>query len=212
MLKLIAILTMLIDHVGMVLFPQYPLLRIIGRLSFVLFAYQLTIGYIHTSNLKKYATRLLAFAIISQPIYMLLVPYQLNIFFTLLLGILGMLIWDKGKFPVWAKAILCLAVCAVGWGLSVSYGAYGVALPILFYVFKDKKIYAMIGQFVATLLYCVVGKENVLQVYSVMALYLIYGWDLTSKLKIHINRYVFYWFYPVHLGLIYLTKIFVVKA
>ncbi len=62
-LKWIAIITMIIDHIGAVLYPvsQYPdmaFLRIIGRIAFPIFAFLIVEGYRHTGNLKAYAVRL----------------------------------------------------------------------------------------------------------------------------------------------------------
>lgn len=70
LLKILALVTMLIDHVGYALFPGFMFLRIIGRLAFPIFAYQIAIGYSKTSNLKKYTQRLLIFGLISQ------IPYS----------------------------------------------------------------------------------------------------------------------------------------
>ena len=53
-LKMIAIITMLIDHVGHVIFPEIAILRIIGRFSFPIFCFLLVEGFFHTSNVKKY--------------------------------------------------------------------------------------------------------------------------------------------------------------
>ena len=70
-LKIIACILMAIDHVGAIMFPDIDLYRIIGRLSFPIFAFLLTEGYVHTRNLKKYFIRLFIFAIIPQ------IPYSL---------------------------------------------------------------------------------------------------------------------------------------
>ena len=56
-LKWIAIISMLIDHIGLVLFPEEQIFRIIGRLAFPIFAYTLTEGFLHTGNIKKYLIR-----------------------------------------------------------------------------------------------------------------------------------------------------------
>ena len=84
---------MVIDHIGAVFFPDIMILRFIGRISFPIYAFLLVQGYLHTSNnskrIKKYAERLILFAILSeisfdlcfynQPIW----PGYQNIFFTL---------------------------------------------------------------------------------------------------------------------------------
>ena len=68
-LKLLAIFFMAIDHAGKALFPQYAILRIIGRLAFPLFAYCLTVGCCYTHSMPKYILRVALLALLSQPIY-----------------------------------------------------------------------------------------------------------------------------------------------
>ena len=100
-LKIIAVITMFIDHIGYIVYNgKIPYLNFIGRLSFPIFAFQISEGYIHTKNLKKYFFRLFLFAIISQFPFMLfdslfIDEFYLNVFFTLLLGLLSIFIYDK---------------------------------------------------------------------------------------------------------------------
>ena len=97
-LKLIAIISMVIDHVGSAFFPQYPVFRWIGRLAFPIFAYCLTVGLLYTHDIKKYLIRLGIFALVSQPFYIFAThPWDwqtewmnMNIFFTLLVSLLAM--------------------------------------------------------------------------------------------------------------------------
>ena len=70
LLKWIAIVTMTIDHIGLILYPEYIVLRYIGRLAFPLFAYLLILGMESTRSVMKYFLRLFSFALISQtPFY-----------------------------------------------------------------------------------------------------------------------------------------------
>ena len=68
-LKLVAILAMLLDHVGSVFFPQYAVFRWIGRLAFPLFCYCMTVGLLYTRSIKRYLIRLGIFALVSQPFW-----------------------------------------------------------------------------------------------------------------------------------------------
>ena len=65
-LKLIAIITMVIDHTGAIFFPDQMWLRAIGRIAFPIFVFLLVEGLFNTSNIKKYLTRLGIFALISE--------------------------------------------------------------------------------------------------------------------------------------------------
>ncbi|MDH5691126.1 MAG: conjugal transfer protein TraX, partial [Candidatus Bathyarchaeota archaeon] len=56
LLKWIAIITMTVDHVGAILYPEFTVLRFIGRLSFPLFAYLLILGMENTRNIRNYFT------------------------------------------------------------------------------------------------------------------------------------------------------------
>jgi hypothetical protein len=75
-LKLIAIVTMTIDHVGAALLPQYPILRIIGRLAFPIFAYCLTVGSVYTHSMPKYVLRVALIAVLVQPLYVVALNHQ----------------------------------------------------------------------------------------------------------------------------------------
>lgn len=60
-LKIIAIILMLIDHIGMILYDkeEFLYLRIIGRASFPIFAFLVSEGYKYTTNINKYFVRLI---------------------------------------------------------------------------------------------------------------------------------------------------------
>ena len=99
-LKIIAIISMVFDHVGDACIKHLSAMNLIGRLAFPIFAFQISEGYYHTKNLKKYFLRLFLFALISQIPFMLFMStytnaFSLNIFCTLFVGLLAIFIHDK---------------------------------------------------------------------------------------------------------------------
>ena len=120
-LKCIAIITMLIDHIGAVLFPENLVLRYIGRISFPIFCFLLAEGFYHTKNVKKYMMRLAVFAVLSE------IPYDLafrntyieftrqNVFFTLLIGVVMMYAIVRTNNVTVKVIYLLLAMWASSW-------------------------------------------------------------------------------------------------
>ncbi len=101
-LKLIALITMFIDHVGYLIYPGVRVYRIIGRISFPIFAYMIAMGFIHTSNRKKYAKRLFVFGISIQVFFtgFALIfdpysanPFEINVILLLFSGLVMLQIW-----------------------------------------------------------------------------------------------------------------------
>ena len=99
-LKIIAIVSMFIDHLKDGILKEYSVLNVIGRIAFPLFAFQAAIGYEKTKNVYKYMQRMLIFAIISEiPFYLFSKNFtggtlKVDVIFTLLFGIFAMYIWD----------------------------------------------------------------------------------------------------------------------
>ena len=62
-LKALAMVSMLLDHVGLMLLPEWNFLRILGRLAFPIFAYMIAEGCRHTKNRRKYLLTLLIMAL-----------------------------------------------------------------------------------------------------------------------------------------------------
>lgn len=211
-IKIIAMITMLIDHIGLILFPKLVIFRIIGRISFPLFAFQLGVGYENTKSFKKYLSRLLCFGIVIQILYIIfnyITKYKnnlfdLNIFFTLALGLLAIYFYDKNNY---IKFLATIGVPFISkfFNLEFDYGVYGVALTVVFYI--ERKNPYRLGFWVLALSFLFGYFEQrgyYIQVYSIMALLFILK---PINLKFIIPNYVFYWFYPIHLALLYTIKI-----
>lgn len=224
-LKIIAMITMLIDHIGFLLFPQYTILRIIGRISFPLFAYGIAFGYSKTSNFNKYLIRLLIFGLISQIVYMRFSPYgDLNIMFTLAAGLICIKVYDSRlKFLSFVIPFFFL-IPQVESILDLSYGTYGVLMVLLFYISLKSKPLMTITYIVNSIIYIYIymfppGIDNFsitelisifiynpsIQFYSILSLPLIW---INPDFKISLNKYMGYLFYPLHIGILLLLHYF----
>lgn len=138
-LKIIAVITMFIDHLGYTIFGKFSYLNYIGRISFPIFAFQISEGYIHTKILKIFL-RLFLFAVISQIPFMLFHSiisdtFYLNIFFTLLLGLLSIYIYDKCKYK-FIGILSGILLALIAQFSNCDYGAYGVAIILIFIFLK----------------------------------------------------------------------------
>ncbi|MGB3615459.1 MAG: TraX family protein, partial [Elainellaceae cyanobacterium] len=109
-IKWLAAGLMIVDHIGVVFFPQVLLFRYVGRLSFPLFSWLLGQGERHTRNVYRYGLRLLVFGVISQPVYSLLFQvYQLNVLFTLLVGLATLRlarVFPQMRYLAWLLGVL----------------------------------------------------------------------------------------------------------
>lgn len=200
-LKLLAIITMLIDHIGYMLFPQQLILRAIGRIAFPIFAHQLVIGYRKTSSLKNYALRLGAFAFISQlPFYFF--GRGLNIFFTLLTGLAAIYLYESKsiKNRIILLFILVFTAAPPFSFLKMDYGAYGVLTILICHIFYERKTENLIAFGALTLLYCL-DAGFYLQMWAVAAVPFFY---VDWKFRVSLNKYFFYVFYPLHITLLVL--------
>lgn len=212
LLKIIAIITMFIDHVGYVIFGKFSFFNYIGRLSFPIFAFQICQGYTHTKNLKKYFLRLFLFAIISQIPFMLFRKliadtFYLNIFFTLVLGLLCIFIYDKSRYKI-LGIIVSIFIATIAQIIHCDYGFYGVAIILIFYIFRTNITNTTIFFSLATLIRFLVTilKYGIYYEYLYLAMCTISSIifiALYNGKKGKNVKYLLYAFYPVHLLLIY---------
>ena len=140
LLKIIALVCMIVDHVGARLLPQTAELRIVGRIAFPLYIWCLVVGACHTRSPLKYALRLLAVGLISQPCFMLGLHHrwnQWNIYATLLLGYLG--IWGIRENRFGSRWWAPLLVLAVPCYIQTDYDWRGVLLIMLLYLARERR-------------------------------------------------------------------------
>lgn len=198
---MIAIVAMVIDHAGYVFFQNDIIMRSIGRIVFPIFAYQIAIGYIYTKNPKKYMFRLAVFALISQIPYTLLFDTTtLNVLVTLLLGLLVIYCLDN-NLKLFIPFLLVVSIF-----VPMDYGIYGVLLPVIIYVAKNSpKWTVVIAVFILTMIYSL--QINVIyQMFAVVGIIIALYLPLPNQ-RIKLPRYFFYAFYPAHLIVLFLIKI-----
>jgi len=226
LLKLVAMISMLIDHTGKMFFPQYRIMRIIGRLAFPLYAYCIAVGGVYSKNKLKYLSRILLMGLISQPFYAVALAHTVpamyavrftdnplgavmnfyvqswavpNIMLTLALGL--MLIWSLRE----GQYICALSVALFVWKAqnAINYGWRGVALIALFYL-TISHWWVSLPVMSAYMLwwgfqgasYHMFGASFGIQMFAILALPLVY---IPTWSKLKFNKWVYYLFYPAHL-------------
>lgn len=220
-LKLLAVITMLIDHVAafllsgtnIVLFELlgrsvdlYTLMRYVGRISFPIFAFLLVEGYLHTSDKKRYGANLLTFALISELPWNLVHSGRLfygsqNIFFTLFLGVLA--IWAFESFRGKHQIMMLLAVMLCALGLGADYGFRGVGFVLMLYVLRQQRLLRAVlgtctlsGGWMAGLAFLPIEMYN----------------QKRGFIRGKVWKYAFYTIYPVHLFLLYLIRLYLANG
>lgn len=219
MIKLIAIFTMLIDHIGYFFFPAQIWIRCIGRISMPLFAYGIAKGFLvsmERGTFYKYLIRMFMFSLISQIPYMLSFGYTLNIGFTWLLALIVLLTWTKAKDSKHIYIALIFELLIIVVFLPVDYGIYGVFMPILFYEFgiKRNEPYRLgLSMTILWIFYlAITGYNNYswVQFFAVLSLPIIYLVKPIDNL-VWLPKWFTYLFYPVHLILFVLIQIAVIN-
>lgn len=201
---------MIIDHVGSVFYPHDLIFRVIGRASFIIYSYMLSIGATKTHNKARYLTRILLSAILSQFFYYNLISFKLNVCFTLAAGLLVIMIYDSNMMEIKKYACIML-VLIVALFLGFEYGVYGISVIFIFYYFRNKQIkYMVISHLIALIIsYYVFGISSV-QFVSLISLMLIVAVQKKDIKNIRINwkiKYFNYLIYPMHLAILLLIKI-----
>jgi len=234
-LKLIAVVTMFLDHIGAGILEipatwaalganaQVPdalftdpalsrvlaadmILRAIGRVAFPIFCFLLVEGFLHTRSVPRYLRRMAVFAVVTELPFDLAfsaVPmnwgYQ-NVFLTLLLGLLAMAALRRYGDHSLAGFLLALG-CAVAAELShADYGAFGVALILIFYLYRERPT-------AQTVIGCAALCWEVTAPLAFVPIRMYNGrrgkWNL---------KYFFYLFYPGHILLLYLVRVMLVGS
>ena len=204
-LKRIACLSMLLDHIGASLlenglFKQgsfWPgdvqldgILRLAGRLAFPIYCFLLVEGFLHTHDFKKYALRMLGFALISEW------PFDWahqNVYFTLLLGLLALkalYTYQTAEGMPALKGILGAAACFLAAALlHCDYDVLGLALILALYMTrKDKRAQCIAG-----------AVFSLFEPVAPLAFGLVWFYSGERGGNSKLEKWAFYWFYPAHI-------------
>lgn len=229
-LKWIAIVCMVVDHISAVfvynyyraslvdptvvsstVYQVYYWMRVVGRITFPIFCFELVEGSQHTRSFPKYALRLFLFALVSE------IPYDLalhsddaswtdhlNIMVTLLVALLPMWAGEASQkrlhLPWWAGKIVAIVVLAgCYWAcqnlIHPSYEGYGILLAGAMYLGKESRI----AQFVLASLVTILHGSQI-QMWCIVGIAL--ACLLYNGKKGHMNKWISYTFYPGHLLII----------
>lgn len=217
-LKMLAMVTMLIDHlaafywrhdsvmrgplfmIGHYGFSGYAIMRSVGRIAFPIFCFLLVEGFLHTRSRRRYGLNMFLFALVSE------VPWNLvhtgtlfcskqNVFFTLLLGFLGMCAIERFRSDRLRMAVSLIGLFFVSLLLRADYGCMGYGFILLLYVLRRQRLFA-----------AVIGSSlmppfwKVLMAFIPIAMYN----GKRGFIQGPVAKYAFYAFYPLHLFVIYL--------
>ncbi len=229
LLKIIAVVTMLIDHIGAILYPGQMVFRDIGRIAFPIFVFLLVEGFLNTRNVRRYEIRLLIFALVSE------IPFDLafnhsvleftsqNVFFTLLVGLIMLDVitavakWSgNGPYAILLELLILVAFVALAFFLRTDYSGGGVLLIYVFYKFRDMHLV----KFVLFALICLLfyTRIELFALLAVIPLLLyngkrgfredggLYSGDRRGP-AYQLVRYLFYLFYPVHLLILHFIAV-----
>lgn len=205
-LKLLAMLTMTLDHIGVQMFPGVLWLRIVGRLAFPIYAYMIAEGCAHTRNRRKYLLQMAGLALLCQLVYFFAMGSLFQcILVTFTLSILLIYACDTGSRPLTALALLGVAFVTValprllpGTDFAIDYGFFGVLVPVAAYLGKTRREKLL---FTAGALVVLAWSVGGIQWYSLAALLplALYGGQRGKRRM----KWLFYLYYPLHLAAIY---------
>lgn len=216
-LKLIALITMTIDHVGMMLLPRLRILRAIGRIAFPIFAYMIAEGCRHTRNRRKYLLSMVSLAAVCQIVYFFAMDslyMSVLVTFSLSIGLIYLAEYanNGGRFGM---AELFAAICGLFFlcylahdvlfpktDFGIEYGLWGVLLPVFAYFGEKKQKTLPYFTGGLSLLNLTWGGIQWFSMAAIPFIALYNGKRGRRKMK-----YLFYIYYPAHLVVIYLLSL-----
>lgn len=217
-LKIVAMVSMLLDHMGLLFFPDAEIFRILGRIAFPIFAYMIAEGCRYTKNRAKYLGMIGGMAIVFQIVYFvamqslyqgILVTFSLAI---ILIYSIDGIVRSKKLWVRLASVVVLASVVAFvvvlprvlsNTDFAIDYGVWGILLPILVYLMPSRpwQIGAASVFLLVRVLYYLFIVPMPIQAWSLLAVPLLALYNgKRGKAKM---KYLFYIFYPAHLVILY---------
>lgn len=206
-LKIIAIITMTIDHIGVILLNNLEIMRIIGRIAFPVYAFLISEGCRYTKNKLHYFLRIFAFGFVCQAVFFAVSgSLYLNILLTFSVSILMIYLLQKAQknarlIPVFLLCtVLLYYACRLLYRFSVEfdYGFFGIMLPVIISLSDKKQGKILLA---AAGITAVAAEMQGIQYWSLLSLVpLCFYNGRRGALNL---KYAFYLFYPIHLALLY---------
>lgn len=218
-LKLIAILTMLIDHTGLVLLRYWPfalepfslfgfsttlyqISRTVGRIAFPIFCFLLIEGFWHTSSRFRYGRNLLIFALLSE------IPFNFmfsldgrwekqNVYFTLFLGFAVFCALERFRNSLILQILTVTAGFAASIILQADYDYRGFVLLMILYFFYFQPA-------LRTILSCISLYWEWPACFAFLPIFFYNG--KRGFIKGKAAKYFFYGFYPVHITILVILR------
>ncbi|MBR6407084.1 MAG: hypothetical protein IKS19_00620 [Clostridia bacterium] len=226
-MKIVAVISMLTDHIGYIFFPREMVFRVIGRIAFPIYAFLIAEGFGHTKSRIKYAARLGLFALISEIPFDLAFckawfdPSSQNVFISLLLGLLC--IWTIDELKTRNKKLVILSpaiTAAFGYAaflLKCDYTWYAVLLITVFYFCLNSRFSPAAGLACCVPVYFTGKVYNsiknntkwltesfiVFNCSGLLAIPFIAAYNGEKGYSSQIVKIAFYVFYPAHLLILY---------
>ena len=217
-LKIIAAISMVLDHIGLVLFPGEEIFRILGRIALPIYAFLIAEGCRHTRNRKKYLGLIASMGIAFQVFYFvfmddlyqgILITFSLSICLIYSIesfinnkNILNRILMSLVIFGVLFVTLACPDIFGK-YGFEIDYGIWGVSLPVIVYFAPDHdsrvlflSIFLGIRGFFARWTWWPLMSIPFIALYN--------GERGKKNMK-----YFFYLFYPLHLVIIYAVAILI---
>lgn len=225
-LKLIACITMLIDHFGHAIVPCLPvpfmaelyyICRIIGRIAFPIYCFLLVEGMEHTRNPGKYIGRLAIGILLAELPFDILFDGRItwecqSVMVTLTLGAVMLLCMRKTE-KKWLKLLLVVPFAVLAELARSDYGGWGIAMIAVFALFDRLSVQCvgllLVNGLMESVLLSVFGIPVSVHLFALFAMIPILFYCGEKRTHSRTIQWGFYLFYPVHLLILWMILLII---